>query len=113
MNMIAAAIRAAMALAGLPGTTLAWVDNSHNETGFIVERRVGRGPFQEIARLPANVQGYVDRTAPRKARLMYRVKAYNAAGESEYTPARGRVDGSAIKGTRVRAGSMRLNAKRQ
>lgn len=39
---------------------LAWIDNSADETGFIIERRTGDSPFQPIATLPADLTLFRD-----------------------------------------------------
>jgi len=65
---------------------LNWTDNSDNEDGFIVERK---GPtetvYTEIARTPQNGRNYDDMTVPSATLHCYRVKAFNADGESSYS----------------------------
>ena len=65
---------------------LNWTDNSNNEDGFIVERK---GPtetvYTEIARTGKNSRAYDDQTVPSAALHCYRVKAFNASGESNYS----------------------------
>jgi hypothetical protein len=39
---------------------LQWVDNSSNETGFVLERRVGSGAHMLLASLGVNVTSYTD-----------------------------------------------------
>lgn len=65
--------------------TLSWNDNSDNETGFIVERRTGEGPWVAIHQTAADVETYADAAVDFDTVYTYRVKAYNAAGESGYT----------------------------
>ena len=67
---------------------LNWSDNSTNEEGFIVERRLGSDPdtsYIEITRTGKNSRAYDDQTVPSAALHCYRVKAFNAAGESNYS----------------------------
>ena len=64
---------------------LSWTDNSNNETGFKVERsRNGHG-FQEIDRVGVNVTTYSATRLSRGTRYYFRVRAYNAAGDSAYS----------------------------
>lgn len=64
---------------------LAWSDNSQNEDGFIVERHIDGGAFQILAQLEANQSGYEDTLLSSATTYYYRVKAFNAAGPSEYS----------------------------
>jgi hypothetical protein len=65
---------------------LGWIDNSTNETGFKVERWVSSsGPFTQIATVGANVTSYSNTGLNRNTTYYYRVRAYNAAGDSLYS----------------------------
>lgn len=66
---------------------LTWVDNSTTEDGFKVERCTGAGctNFTQIATVGANTTNYVDTGLSSSTRYMYRVRAYNAAGNSPYS----------------------------
>ena len=63
---------------------LVWADNSWNETGFVIERRIDNGSFTPLADVGANVKTYSD-TKPACDYVSYRIKAINALGGSEYT----------------------------
>ena len=63
---------------------LTWQDNSDDEEGFKIERDEGAG-FQEIATVPANQTSYLDENLTPATTYTYRIKAYNSAGESEYS----------------------------
>ncbi|SKA95078.1 Putative Ig domain-containing protein [Prosthecobacter debontii] len=69
---------------------LGWTDQSSNEQGFKVERRIGSGSWSQIATVGA-VSGsgssvfWTDNTASPKTSYSYRVYAYNAQGNSGYT----------------------------
>jgi Divergent InlB B-repeat domain/FG-GAP-like repeat len=66
---------------------LSWNDNSNNEEGFKIERKTGaNGTFTEIARPGANVTSYNDTGLAGGGTYCYRVRAFNSAGDSAYTP---------------------------
>ncbi|MGX5819030.1 fibronectin type III domain-containing protein [Chitinophaga lutea] len=62
---------------------LSWTDNSNNETGFEIYRRVGAsGAFSIIATNGAGVKTYVDSTVAASTTYNYQVRAIGATGES-------------------------------
>ena len=66
--------------------TVTWSDASTNEDGFKLERKTGTaGSYAQIATLPANTTGYVDTAVTAGTTYCYRVRAYNAAGDSAYS----------------------------
>jgi hypothetical protein len=66
---------------------LAWTDNSNNEVGFKIERKTGTtGTFTEIATPGPNVISYTDTNLTDGATYCYRLRAFNSAGNSAYTP---------------------------
>jgi hypothetical protein len=66
---------------------LSWTDNSNNETGFKVERSKSgnANTFSQIATVGANVTTYSDTGLNRASSYYYRVRAYNAGGNSAYS----------------------------
>ena len=65
---------------------LSWQDNSNNETGFAIERKTGAGgTYAQIATVGANVTGYNSTLLSASTLYYYRVRAYNANGNSGYT----------------------------
>jgi PKD repeat protein len=68
---------------------LNWTDNSGNETGFKVERCTGSGctSFAQIAAVGVNVRSYNNTGLSKSTTYTYRVRAYNAAGNSAYSNA--------------------------
>lgn len=73
---------------------LSWKDNSDDEAGFEIVRRIGNGPFARIALVPANTTSYADRRgrtlavvrrASPKTTYTYAVRAFGTAGVSEWS----------------------------
>ena len=66
---------------------LAWTDNSSDETGFKIERCTGAGcsSFAQIATVGANVTSYANTGLAAATSYSYRVRAYNAGGDSTYS----------------------------
>jgi hypothetical protein len=68
---------------------LLWTDNSGNETGFKIERckNANCTNYVEIAQVGANVTTFADTTVSRNTAYRYRVRAFNAGGNSPYSNA--------------------------
>ncbi|HEY8187394.1 MAG TPA: fibronectin type III domain-containing protein [Pyrinomonadaceae bacterium] len=66
---------------------LSWSDNSNNETGFKIERCQGNActDFVEIAQVDANVTTFNNTGLAFNTRYRYRVRAFNAVGNSAYS----------------------------
>jgi titin len=66
---------------------LAWQDNSTNEDGFNIERcqGAGCGNFSQIAQVGADVVTYNDTGLSASTSYTYRVRAFNADGNSAYS----------------------------
>jgi hypothetical protein len=64
---------------------LAWADNASNETGFQIERSIDGTTFAQIANVAANVTQYSNTGLSAQTSYSYRVRAYNAAGNSQYS----------------------------
>jgi len=64
---------------------LSWTDASDNEDGFKVERKTSGSSFTEIKILTANSTTYTDTGLTPDTTYYYRVRAYNAAGYSDYS----------------------------
>jgi fibronectin type 3 domain-containing protein len=67
--------------------TLAWQDNSTNETGYKIERCTNQGctSFAQIAQVGANVTAYSNTGLTGGTSYSYRVRATNATGDSGYS----------------------------
>ena len=65
---------------------LSWTDNSDNETGFKIEQKSGSsGNWSEIAQVAANTTSYSDNNLTPNTQYCYQVRAYNSAGNSNYS----------------------------
>jgi hypothetical protein len=85
--------------ANLHPVRLSWSDNSNNESEFVIERcdkisATGKreskmalcdGEWRRVGAVAANITSYVDHTAELNQTYLYRVKAINNAGSSNYT----------------------------
>jgi hypothetical protein len=66
--------------------SLAWRDNSNNESAFRVESRVGNsGAFTDIGSVPANSTGAVIEQLSPNTTYNFRVRATNGNGNSAYS----------------------------
>ena len=65
---------------------LAWTDNSDNESGFRIERSPdGITDWTQVADVSANHVSYSDGDLTCGKTFYYRVRAYNAGGNSDYS----------------------------
>jgi hypothetical protein len=63
-----------------------WTDNSSGETGFKIERKTGAGgTYSHIATVGANLTSYSNTGLSASTTYYYRVRAYNSAGNSNYS----------------------------
>jgi hypothetical protein len=62
-----------------------WSDNSSNEDGFKLERKTGSGSYGQIATVGAGVTSYTDTGLNPGDTYTYRVRAFNAVGDSGYS----------------------------
>src|SRR5688572_4420333 len=64
--------------------SLSFSDNSSNEDGFTIERKVGAGAYAPLINLAANTTTHQDNIVsdPGNTTYCYQVKAFNAAGVS-------------------------------
>ncbi len=65
--------------------SLAWTDNSTNETGYKLERATGTGAYALVATLGAGATSYSDSGLAAATQYSYRVYAYNSGGNSAYS----------------------------
>ncbi len=66
---------------------LSWTDNITNELGFVIQRADGifGTDWYDLVTLPANTTNYVDQPPKIGESYWYRVRAYNADGDSSYS----------------------------
>ncbi len=76
---------------------LAWTDNASNELGYKVERKTD-GTFTEVAVIGPNAQSYADFGLAAQTTYTYRVRAYNAGGNSAYSNEDAATTGDAVTG---------------
>lgn len=63
--------------------TLTWQDTSSNETGFVVERKLGEsGSFVQVSTTQPNTTSFSDRNLTQRLSVTYRVRAVNTIGAS-------------------------------
>ncbi|HEX8325335.1 MAG TPA: DNRLRE domain-containing protein, partial [Tepidisphaeraceae bacterium] len=62
--------------------TLAWTDNSNNETGFEVRRRQGAGSWVTLTTRSSNSTSYTDASVSPDQAYSYQIVAVNSAGSS-------------------------------
>lgn len=64
---------------------LDWTDNSNDETGFKIERNVNSAGWSQLTTVGANITTYTDTDIQATNTYQYRVRAYNADGDSAYS----------------------------
>ncbi|MFC1755277.1 fibronectin type III domain-containing protein, partial [Thermoproteota archaeon] len=64
---------------------LTWDDNSNNEDGFKIERKIVGGVYSQIATVGANIENYPNTNLDPDTTYYYRVLAYNSVGDSGYS----------------------------
>ncbi|MDJ0839269.1 MAG: family 16 glycosylhydrolase [Acidobacteriota bacterium] len=64
---------------------LSWTDLANNESGFEIERAEDGANFSRIAMTAADVTDYADSGLTPATTYTYRIRAYNAGGNSAYT----------------------------
>ncbi|MGH7600708.1 MAG: fibronectin type III domain-containing protein, partial [bacterium] len=64
---------------------LSWQDNANNELGHIIERKAPGGAYAAIDTVGANVKNYSNTGLAGGTQYFYKVRAYNAGGQSTYS----------------------------
>ncbi|HUM76489.1 MAG TPA: fibronectin type III domain-containing protein, partial [Fervidobacterium sp.] len=68
------------------GVRISWKDTSEYESGYIIERKIGEGGWQEIIKLPENSTEFIDKDISKGGTYYYRVYAVNELGKSAPSP---------------------------
>jgi hypothetical protein len=91
---------------------LSWTDNASNESGFEVERCAGANctNFLEVAETGANVISYANGGLAASTTYRYRVRAFNASGDSAYTNIAEATTAAATSTLPAAPGSLTANA---
>jgi GH35 family endo-1,4-beta-xylanase len=61
---------------------LTWLDQSTNETGFVVERKTKEGNWEERGRVAANVVSFLDVLDQYSTEYTYRIRSFTSIGSS-------------------------------
>ncbi|MGQ9801671.1 MAG: DUF7948 domain-containing protein [Candidatus Saccharicenans sp.] len=65
---------------------LNWVDNAYNEDGFLIERKTGTGgSWSQVGAAGEDTTTFTDSGLSELTTYYYRVRAYNNAGQSDYS----------------------------
>ncbi|MBC7348495.1 MAG: SBBP repeat-containing protein [Candidatus Aminicenantes bacterium] len=65
---------------------LNWVDNAYNEDGFLIERKTGAGgSWSQVGTAGEDATTFTDSGLSELTTYYYRVRAYNSAGQSDYS----------------------------
>ena len=70
---------------GVSTTTLTWTDNSNDEDGFKIERKLSSSNFVEVATVGGNINSFDDSGLAASTVYVYRVRAFKAALTSSYS----------------------------
>jgi hypothetical protein len=65
--------------------SLAWNDNSYNESGFVLERSLDNKTWNRVNTIQRDLTNYVDFGLLKYTKYYYRAYAYNASGNSGYS----------------------------
>ena len=83
-------VNLAAASPGIQNIMLNWIDQSLNELGFVIERKLGdtlqvKLAYSALDTVTANTQTYTDNTVLDDTRYSYRLFAYNSYTTSDYS----------------------------
>ncbi len=66
--------------------TLSWADNSDNESGFKIERKIDTsGTYQALVNVGPDITSYTDSNLASGTTYCYHVASFNSAGDSSYS----------------------------
>jgi fibronectin type 3 domain-containing protein len=64
------------------GVQLSWADNSHAESGFLIQRSDSNGPWNTLTTTSPDITNYLDATASEGGNFQYRVFAVQGGSQS-------------------------------
>ncbi len=71
---------------GATQISLMWADNSNDESGFKIERKIGAtGTWSQLTTVSQNTTTYINSGLVAGTVYYYRVRAYNSVGDSDYS----------------------------
>ena len=85
VTLPAAPTALAATAASASAVNLRWTDNATNETGYVVQRSQNGVDFTQIATLGAGTVSYSSSGLAASTNYYYRVRAYNSAGNSNFS----------------------------
>jgi hypothetical protein len=78
---------------------LAWIDNSSDESGFVLERKMDTSSFTVIANLSSNITNYDDVNLASGTNYTYRVSSWSSSGTSYSSSITVTTPGDAVAGS--------------
>lgn len=75
--------------------TVVWLDRSGKEEGFTIERSSAGGAWTSVGTVAANSTAFTDPISDPHQTYLYRVRAFNAMGSSDYSNVVSTADGAA------------------
>lgn len=82
-SLVLFSLLAGSSMASAENLKINWTDNSNNEDGFIIEKRLQESDlFEIVSTLPANAINFTDSNVTVNQTYCYRIAAFNQAGQS-------------------------------
>lgn len=82
-SLVLFSLLAGSSMASAENLKINWTDNSTNEDGFIIEKRIQESDlFEIVSTLPANASNFTDSNVIVNQTYCYRIAAFNQAGQS-------------------------------
>ncbi|MBB1272127.1 fibronectin type III domain-containing protein [Psychromonas sp. SR45-3] len=82
-SLVLFSLLAGSSIASAENLKINWTDNSTNEDGFIIEKRLQENNlFEIVSTLPANASNFTDSNVIVNQTYCYRIAAFNQAGQS-------------------------------
>lgn len=85
LDIPAAATQVTASVTGTNSISLSWQDQSNNESGFIIEKKLTGGFYSPVDTLASDVTTFIDSNLTADKKYNYRVLAFNANGVIGYS----------------------------